>query len=129
MDPKSGVVLVGTAQVRETVGIERVQHEHAHSGAGDGRQERFIVQQRDLAARAAKALDAVRARAQEQNAGSALLTELGPIDRQFLPFRAAFARVHVAEYARPGCARGGEELIARLAIGLRKMRGGVHGGG
>src|SRR5208282_6492965 len=98
-------------------------------GARDRRQKRLVVQQRDLATGAAEALDAVGSRGDEQKAGGGRRADFRPVDRQLLPLRAALARVHVAVYPRPARARGGEELVAGLAVGRRKMWHGAHRGG
>ena len=104
-----------------------MQHQHTDAGALDGGEEGVVVQQRDLAARAAEALHAVRARGEQQQARRAVVADLRQIDRQLFSFRAALAGVHVP--GAPGAARlsRGEELAARLGVALGEMDSCVHG--
>src|SRR5215467_901701 len=116
------VVLVHPPQMRKTVGIQRMQYQHGHARALGLGQEYVVVQQRDLATRSAEPLHAMRRRAEQQQAGSPLVAEPRKIDRKLFSLRAAFARMDLAEDARPARLRRGEKLLARLAIALGKMR-------
>src|SRR5258706_15518587 len=107
--------------MRKAVGIERVQHQHADTRALGNSEESLVVQKRDLAARAAEALHAVRPRGEQQQARRAVVADLRQIDRQLLSLRAALAGVHVPEAPRAARFPRNNELVARLSVALGEM--------
>jgi hypothetical protein len=121
-----GVVLVDTSQVRKTIGVQRMQHEHRDARALDFGDERLVVQKRDLAPRSAKALYAVSPRNHKQESGGISAAEQRKVHRQLFARGASRGGMHVMHELRFAQPRRGQEFVARLGIALRKMRDRIH---
>jgi hypothetical protein len=81
------------------------------------------VQHGDLAARAGEALDAMRARGDDEQRGRCGLAEQRGIDCERLVLRAARARMQLASERRAMLLRRFHELVARLGVATREVRG------
>ena len=121
-----GVVLVDASQMRETIGVQRMQHEYRDARSLDLGNERRVVQKRHLASRSAKALYPVSTRNQKQQAGRVGAAEQRKIHRQLFARGASLGGMHVMHQLRTAHPRRGEESVARFGIALRKMRSRIH---
>ena len=121
-----GIVLVDPAQMGETIGVQRMQHQHANARAVDVGAEFVVAKQRDLAAGTAKSFGPMRARNDQHQTRRVGFAEGRQVDRQFLALCAAGSRMHVAGNARARGLRSRQKLGARFAVACREMRRRVH---
>src|SRR5437870_1838376 len=103
-----------------------MQQEHASARALDRAHEPIVVQQRNLATRAAKSLDAIRTRYQQQQPGRVWHAEQREIHRQLFTVRATLGRMHMAQGLCATRAGGRDELVSRLGVALREIAGHIH---
>jgi len=80
----------------------------------------------DLDARAAKALDAVGSRNQQQQSGRIDVADHGEVHRQLFARGASRGRMHMMHQVRAAHPGRDHEFIPRLDIALRKMRNRIH---
>ena len=122
------VRFVRAREVREAVRIDRMHVHDRDARLRDRRGPGVVLEQRDLAARAAEALGAVHRRGQHEQRARGLRSGDRDVHRERLAVRAARARVHVRLDREVARTRRREEARARLGVAGGERGGGIaHG--
>ena len=97
--------------------------QHRSAAVAHGGDDGFILQQCDLASRAAEALDAVNARQHDEERPGAGVAKQREIDGKLLALRARDPRMHARNDGEPLATRSLREFFARFRV-RRGERGG-----
>jgi hypothetical protein len=119
------IVLGHAADMGESVRIDGVRHnqrDRFRAGVDDA-----LPDKADLAARAAEALVAVRARDDDEEVLCIHLSEPGDIRNEFLALRADGVRIDVSLNGAAGRVGGLKEFLPRLRVGRREILRNFHG--